>query len=474
MKDLIRYFKSTFLAEGLLAILRSSLLSGGVVCLLSLSGTWQYFASSLAAHDLRRSAAWSEDLDLAKQPVLVMVDDAGYEKFFDAQSPVSRERVLSLFKTIAEHTPKTSRIVVDIDVSPVTGQELEQTLLDAYLLQEPMRWVLPAVKAGNPDTAQKLKAWRFDLCAKGVGFGLPYVPTEFGYPKITHQFENGLADATLQDKLPCADPEARHVQKALPLQGAAIQSGVILPFNGDLSLLAQMLEATSPSVVVLGGAWGQTDIYGTPFADRFGVQIHAAAIAAGLNNERMAPNVAELLVVWIFISLVSTVLGYLSSRVKTPSHHAISSLPGHSFYEERGKPFLFITLTFLLLMGVSEALAIVHVKTGLWISSSEVGCITLGTMLLTWDWGRTMPEQFHSFRHAWSEVVAKPVARDLDSIAQSLHILRGIKEHWTTSKKKEPMTKVKALKEGLLSVLSLASQTLLPILSLSYALFAPS
>lgn len=473
MKGLIRYFQTAFLAEGLLAILRSSLLSGGVVGLMAASGTWQYFSSTLSAYDLQRSAAWAGAVDAVRQPVLVMIDDTGYEKFFNAQSPVSRERVLALFRTIAEHTPKTTRIVVDIDVSPAMGQEAQQAELDRYVLQQPDRWVLPAVKSGNAETAQRLRQWRSDLCAKGVGFGLPYVPTEFGYPKITHQYQDGLADAGLQPKLPCADPDGGYIQKPLPLQSTAIKSGVVLPFSGDLEMLGQMLEATTPAVVVLGGAWGQTDIYGTPFGDRFGVQIHAAALAGGLNGNRLAPNAIELLVVWVFVSLISTLLGYLSERVNHFDTTQTSSMAGHAFFRERGKPFLFIVLTFGLLMGLSEVLAIAHVNTGLWISSSKVGCITLGTMLLTWDWGRTMPEQYNGFNHAWSEVVAKPIARDLGSMVQSFKILLGQNQRWIEAGKPVAISKKKVVFEGVCALVSLLSQTVLPITSLAYAVIEP-
>lgn len=470
---MFRYFWSAFLSEGLLTFLRCSLLSGLVVTLMTSSSTWQYLENSLSAYDLLRSSAWVRSVDATKQPAIVMIDDTGYEKFFNAQSPLSRARMLELFKTVVDNTPKTSRILVDIDLSPAAGQEKEQAELDDFLRQHPGRWVLPAVKSWNPQTAEKIKQWKLGLCAQGVGFGLPYVPIEFGYPKMTHQFQDGLADATTQAKLPCADPDMEYVQKPMPLSNVTLKSGLILPFSGDLVALGKMLQATSPPVVVLGGAWGQTDVLGSPFGDRFGVQIHAAAVAGSLNNLSLAPVALELLVVWIFVSLISTLLGSLSKWVDRQDETQTDSMSGHEFFRERGKPFVFIVLTFGLLMGLAEVLAFIHVHTGVWMSSSKVGAITLGTMLLTWDWGRTMPVQFDGLKHTWREVVSKPIGRDCKSLIQSCKILLGGNPNWVEQGRSVAVSKKKVITEAGLVLMSLLSQTALPLYSLYQALTVP-
>lgn len=467
---MIRRFFSVFLTEGLLESLRSSLLSGGVVLLLSSTGAWQYLASTLAAHDLLRAASWSHSATEGNQPAVILVDDNGYQNFFRAQSPVPREPLHNLLQTVAEHTRAETRITLDIDISPPTDQQVEQQRLEALILQNPAKWVLPAVQSGSPEITAQLRQWREALCARGVVFGLPYVPTEFGYPRLTHQYVNGLADASIPGNRPCADPQAPFVQKSMPLYHRTLSSGMVIPFSGDLESLAMMLDMLDPDAVVVGGAWGQTDIYGTPFGDRYGVMVHAAALAGVMNGENLAANVAQMLVAWVFVALASISLSAMMRLLGRYTSQPASSMAGHEFFNEHLKPFLNTTMVLFLLLLFTEGLSLLHVHTGYWVTSSMVGSITLGTMLLTWDWGRKESYHYTGLGNAWSSKVAEPVLNDIRSLHQVLLIMTNRIAGWRDGDILIPISRKRALFEGLSALTGLLMQTVFPLLSLLLAI----
>lgn len=470
MKRLFHYFQATFLAEGLLSFLRLSLLWGGLGWLLATSGIGQYFTSTLYAHDLQRSAHWAQERGNIAQPVLILIDDTAYESFFQGRSPVSRSQMRALLQTVAEHTPATTRVVLDIDLSPTPSAPEGQEELDAFLSQHPKRWVLPASQSGLVDVAERERVWRSRLCQAGVGFGLPYVPTEFGYPVVTHQYVNSLAYAAGAAQLPCADPTAPMVRTAMPLQGAALQAGQTLPFSGDLAQLASALDAMAPSAVVIGGAWGQSDVLGTPFGERYGVQVHAAAVAGNMDGERLASSWVELVVIWVFVSFISTLRGFFYEQVDSMDGHPIASLPGHAFFKQTGGPVVFLVCMFLLIMGFSELLAVLHAFTGYWISTASVACFSICTILLTWDMGRIKPVHYPSFAQAWDDVVLRPVKSDVFSLHQAALRLWGRPATWGRVEPGFALTRWQAVREGGLAFASLLSQTALPLSSLVFGL----
>lgn len=468
----LRYFLSAFLAEGFLAFFRLSFLWGAMGWLLATSSVGQYFTSTMHAHDLQRSARWAGDAALHAQPVVVLIDDAGYESFFGGQSPVSRGRMRELLKTISANTPASARVVLDIDLSPVAGQELDQSALEALFLEQPTRWVLPAPKAtGDKEAMIALKQWRSNLCAKGVGFGLPYVPTEFGYPLPTYQYADGLAHAATRPHLPCADPQSAFTQVPMPLQGAMLDTGLVIPFAGDLQQLAQMLQAVNPSMVFVGGGWGHLDLLGTPFGERYGVQVHAAAAAAATAGERMATPLQEMLIIWLFCGLIGALRGVFYEAVDQTRMEALSVLPGHGFWRNTGRPIVFFVWVFFLVMGLSELLAMVHGETGYWVSTGNVAVFTLCSVLMSWGAGRSAPQEHSGFGHAWRDLVLAPVVADFRSLRLALQGFMGpVSQTALIPPDIANLTRTEALREGLLALARLGAETVLPLISLVYAL----
>ena len=441
--------------------------------LISSTGGWRFFTNSFLAHDLSRTAYWSRN-DLPVQKVVVVaVDDEGYQSFFSAKSPLDREKMTQLLKTISTSSPKAKRITLDIDLSPVPGQTEGQKLLDTYLLQDPNRWVLPAVNSGSSDDISTQKSWRNSLCSQGVNFGLPYVPNEFGYPKLIHQYKYGLADTAFAPNGHCADPTDKFSQTVMPLSPTVLDSGLTIPFTGDLKALAEILSVVEPDWVVVGGAWGNTDIFGTPFGDRFGVKVHAAALSGALEQQRIAPNWLQLCAAWVFVGLLSFLLSFTTQVFDTWFRPLADQMTGHQFFLKTIHPLLFVLITFALLYLISESLSFMHARTGYWIPSAYIASVGVGTVLFSWDMGRTPIVKHKNYLVAWQKVVTTPIKQDIHSLRTSIKVLflGPRQDAWGLPEGIAPASRLRALTEGLLSLASLLFQVVLPLLVTVYFTF---
>ncbi|MDD0840872.1 CHASE2 domain-containing protein [Curvibacter sp. HBC61] len=408
---------STFLGAGVATLLRNNVLLAAVVFLFSNSGGWKYFASTIAAYDFRWAAHWSDTGDEPEQPLVIAIDDQGYRDYFGGHSPVSRAQMRALLRVIQAHTPASTRVAIDIDLSPGPVDGVAQRALDAFWLDQPGKWVLPAVQGGSPAQAQAWRQWREGLCQQGVQFGLPYVPTEFGAPRLTHQYEHSLGDALVRPGGPCVDPDAgAPTQRPMPLLAAALQRPAVLLFQGDLHALAQALDGRRPRAIVLGGFWGLEDRFDTPLGERFGVQLHAAAVAGAWRGERLGSRLSELLVHWTFLSLMSMLLFTLMQRLNAWTQGAPAGQPGLVFFDQVGKPVLLSLTVLACLFGWVTVNAWFHAWTGWWVSSVQACTSVPLITVIVWNYGRAAPQLYKGVRSAWTMGVSEPMRKDLHSL----------------------------------------------------------
>ena len=456
--SVIRAFRTSVLASVLLTILASS-------------GGWKYFTSTVTAHELLRSAAWTRTVDAESLPLVIEIDDVGYEKFFNAKSPLSRERIRALLSTIAAHTDAATRVTIDLDLSPVPGQSIEQAALQEFLFAQPNKWILPSVRGGNSEAVLSLRQWRAMMCARGIDFGLPYIPNEYGYPRMTHQYRNSLSDASVKHGT-CADPDAPLVQKAMPLQPTYLKAGLVIPFSGDLDALASILDLVKPKAVVLGGAWGQMDVFATPFGERFGVQIHAAALAGAISGESLAPIWVELLLSWMFISIVTTCMFYTSRFISEQTSSAADNMVGHTFFATLIKPILLIVLAFTGFYFLIEALSMLHAATGFWLSATKACGTLVICLLVPWNMGRADPAKYRNPSNAVKDEVLLPIKNDLRSLGLSARIVSGKATKWVYNGDALPMSKGRAFFEGFCALMSLLLQSVFPVVSLAFIIYS--
>ncbi len=457
--------------ELLLHTLRGPMMLIAMLPLVASTGTWQYLASSWSAYDVTRAAALTPDTTRLPNVAVVAIDDAGYQGYFGARSPIDRDRAAALLAVVDRHAPDAKRIVLDLDLSPVPGQAAGQHTLDQLFLANPQRWVLAAVDAGTPEDIANLRQWRQSLCAQGLSFGLPYIPNEFGYPKLTHQYVGGLADAALAAPGTCADPAVPFVQKLMPMSPHVLASGLTIPFNGDLEALGQVLDMVRPEWIVVGGAWGQTDIFGSPFGDRFGVNVHLAALAGGLTDEREASHFVAVCVALLFVTLCSVVLRYTSilfaEVLAAPTPHMV----GHRYFLTSIQPIVFVFVVLALIAAMAQLAAVLRAHAGYWVPTSYSATMVLAYLLLKWNWGQVAVDAHLSLRHVWHEVVSHPIQMELKSLAASYAVLRLGNDRiaWGVNAGELGIGRVRAAAEGALALLGLLMQTLFPVGSLLYA-----
>ncbi|HRK39090.1 MAG TPA: CHASE2 domain-containing protein [Burkholderiaceae bacterium] len=463
--SLWRGFWAAWVDSLLVHTLRSSMLTGGVVMLMSSMGMWQYFASSMHAHDAQRAVAHAPAV---QQPrvVVIAIDDDGYNTFFGGKSPLNRGRVRHLLEVIQQNTPSAKRVVMDVDLSPGPVADPWQEPLDRFLSQRPGLWTLPVSPNSVAATASETSAWQQTLCKAGVRFGHPLVPNEFGYPRLTHQYNGNLTDAALADAPVCGEGTQSPTLSPRPLSPGFLKAGVVVPFSGDLADLADMLRTVDPEWVWVGAAWGSTDIFATPFGDRYGVQVHAASMAGRLEQQRMVPFWAQLLVAWFFLALMTALATHWMPKVQAwmrPSHDSMS---GHRFFGRAVLPLAFVVAVVASLLVLCECLAWVRALTGVWVPSATIASGVLVYMLIVWVWGREAVRPYEGGHHAWMVLFFKPMRDDLNSMAQCLR--PDLAAKWLQA---EPP--YRRWLEFLLATASLLVQTVAPLVAVVAAFMRP-
>lgn len=405
---------------------------------------------------------------------MIAIDDQGYQSFFAGHSPVSRLQMLALLRAIKRHTPSTTRVSIDIDLSPIAGDTGAQKALDAFLLQDAGKWVLPAVQAASSWQEQPLRKWREGLCQQGLQFGLPYVPTEFGVPRLTHQYVDSLGDALLNPKRSCVDPEQPAVQKGMPLSASALSHPNVLVFSGDMEALGRALDAKRPHAVVLGGIWGLDDRFDTPLGQRFGVQLHAAAIAGAWQGERLGSRISELLAQWSILALIAVLLFYLSQAINRLCLSDPEKGTGGAYFEQFGKPVL-MTAFMLLCLGVwVTAGACLHAWTGLWVSSLPVCTAVPIIMVVIWNYGRAPIFMFKTARGALATTVRDPILADIRSLCRAHRVLSDSGRSSEQEEAPDPwllQPRWRIRFEWAASALSLLVQNVLPLISSAYLIY---
>lgn len=382
------------------------------VLLLGLGQTsaWQYFVSTLHAHEFRQAAQDSAPGRALRMPLVIAVDEDGYRDFFQSRSPLPRDRLLALLQTVQAHTPPSTRIAVNLPVAPGAQPDPDQAALDAFWLQQAPRWVLPAWPADPSVQPGLTQAWREGLCAQGLRFGRPGVPIDFGYPSLIHQFADSQAALLAHDRPHCADPAVPALWQVQPLLPASLEANTVIPFQGDLDLLGQMLDALAPEAVLIGRMWGPQGLVGTPMGERYEVQVQAAALAGAWSGERMASPGLALLAAWGLLSLLWLGMSVLLPRLDRCLQPPSPEMSGHLFLSVRAKPLLIVLC---VAVGVWAWVALGsawHAATGYWVSADWACSLVLLSTLLSWNLGRAPVPLYPSPLAAWRQGVWQPLA----------------------------------------------------------------
>lgn len=465
------------MGEVLLRTLRGSLLVAGGMFMITSTGVWQYLASSLAAHDLQRSARWT--VTDSTDVVVVAIDDQAFEEHFGGRSPLDRQRLHALLRAVDDSAPPTAVLVVDLDLSPVPDQPGD-ALTALWRETRPLRWVIADPVLTVPDASAQRSAWREAVCGAGVGLGLPYVPFEFGYASSSHQYRGSLAHVASLGEAGCGvwrrevlggpvqDGMLQLTKLVAPLHGSTLSEGVVIPFQGDVDALKATLAQLAPKAVVIGGTWGRSDLFSTPFGERYGVQLHAAALKGHLERLRMAPYGVQVLCGWLLVAILSLCMASLRRWVVRVCSPWNDSAPGHKFFMRRIWPLLITALMLAALLGISELLAIVHGRTGYWIPTTSVAFVVFASMVFVWNWGINEMPLHGSVSRAWHNVFVVPLKDDILGFRTAARrLVQKDASHPIA------MSRPRAALESALCGLSLGAQTVFPVIALYFAVTRP-
>ena len=448
--------------------------------LVASTGTWKYLASSFFAHDLQRAVAW-EHTDMPQPRVVVVaISDAAFDGYFGGRSPLDRGRLLEVLKALDATAGAAKGIVIDLDLAPLAGRE-QKELFDLFT-KNPSRWILADPVLRPTDDTPTRAAWRSKLCQAGVRIGLPYLPTEFGYVSGSHQYRGSLTDVALDAGFDCQRLKST-VQNAnqvdgtiglsrysAPMSGGYIKQGWVVPFDGNLESMQQTVAAMQPQWVVLGGMWGTGDVLNSPMGERYGVQLHAAALDGQLQGEFQVAYIYQIVAAWISLAIIIFPLTFLYRILNSWTSPWFETYPGHLFLMKRVWPVLFTAIVFSYLLAVSEVLAIVHARWNCWIPTATVAGSVLGYLMLVWNWGMNSMVTQVSVRTTLRNSALTPFSTDWSGAkAAYLQAWRG--SNAVTQDSDAPvMSRARCVVEGTLALLSLVVQTVLPLASLFFAL----
>ncbi len=243
--------------------------------------------------------------DAGDDPLVVSIPPAMYEEEFGQRSPLARDRLAVHLAAVLAQRPDV--LVLDLDLSPVAGDEAAQAQLDAVLRDGVARGVRIVIATPLPveTTAlyERKHAWLAGLCRDGVAFGYPWVPLSQGVVLRYVRHPGTLVDLAhrrdAQPSDPCAlalagPAQAVFLSSAFPVEQQARlhRAGTQLPLPLDAlaridavqtDLASVLVPGTAPlagKVVYLGGSFDAYDHFPTVLGEVSGLVLHATAHVA--------------------------------------------------------------------------------------------------------------------------------------------------------------------------------------------------
>jgi len=298
-----------------------------------------------AAASVQAKASWSPEGSGRhdEMPVVVMIGEALYEREFRQTSPLDREKLAQFLRTTlqrGERPPAT--LVIDLDLSPVPGDERAQSKLDQALgdlVRAGTHLLIPLPGRVETSELQHLKfSWLQKVCSwnrpdktAGVTLALPQVREHFGrvVQYDTRQLGLGVVAAkpARADHL-CervrTDPEQWRKPFVSTFFDARVfqdGQGSLQPFNAhffrrldDNLVVADSLGVaadTGGRTVFLGGAYDDKDRFLTPL-DPAGSKIEGVAVHAATWFSVMHPvDVKHGIETFLLDVLLGLLIGYL-------------------------------------------------------------------------------------------------------------------------------------------------------------------
>lgn len=271
---------------------------------------------------------------------VVEIDDWSFDNAFSRRSPLKRDEIHRILTEIYETRP--GLLVIDLDLAPADATILSEE--EEQMEREIARLI--AAKSGPEGTAtvllspmpvthrawsERRQQWRDDLEQSKdarISFGHGGIPERFG---MTNRFfaddESLYAAASRGAGYP---GDFSRASSALSRNTGIIDPRVYLtkldpvsvtrPKGDEVEALSCRIHRAfreecgkpgpeqSKRIVYFGAAFGEDDLFATPFGRLYGVEVHAAAFATGRESKHWvhALGIAIDFVVGFFLGLLIT------------------------------------------------------------------------------------------------------------------------------------------------------------------------
>jgi CHASE2 domain len=418
------------------------------------------------------STSEQEDFDKLKTRVeksrvnIIAIDDATFTSAFNQTSPLNRDRLNQLIVAVSKTQPKI--IVIDVDIAPASGElaKGERWIgarpLDATLIRLTKEAGIPVV-IPIPSVASNMYSpthtWMHFLCKEGIYFASPKLIEHFGavskmpldaatLGRVASRLDNGLKDNRVCEAVNLshsasiffAETEIQFLtksQKAAPLNIHMLSScyqgqvtSKVVYKNSEFALLP---EPMAGRIALIGGAYGNVDLQGTPKGPVFGVGVHAASIETFNDPVGKIHQIQSFLVDLIIGTFLGLAFGW-SWKILDASDQKFGDAVNKSF-DLNKQPKKHLALYFATrVVGLLLLIAVVAVPFVLTFAT----LVVLKNLLSLGIWTNPAPLIFGLFIHSIVERIetlrhTSPTPGNKPSLATH-HAQNNLITHWLKSK----------------------------------------
>ncbi|MFA7082915.1 MAG: hypothetical protein WC141_00100 [Arcobacteraceae bacterium] len=288
-------FSHSFIKKfGFLSVVFSFFFVNGIVYVLDAKfGYFDIVHSTIlrnieSAYDTNEKSSYSHKAD----SVVILISNALFEKEFNSQTPLNKERLTILVDSILKQKPKN--LIFDLDISP-DYNFIEQngniylplySTLATYSKQTNI--FLPFTFIAQTAQNKSLKyEWFTNMCQNNINFGFPFIFNEIGSVLQYKEYEKHIALSAFNSnnhRKVCLENSVGFEEMETIVQNhfKEFDTSESIPINyqalNESTLLLNSFEELSTydfanKTVFLGGGYGFDDKYITPSGEKFGVEI---------------------------------------------------------------------------------------------------------------------------------------------------------------------------------------------------------
>ncbi|MFK7779804.1 MAG: CHASE2 domain-containing protein [Candidatus Gracilibacteria bacterium] len=263
----------------------------GIILILSFIGIFD-IANTISLRNIANSITSENVYSTSNKSLTLMISNTFFEKEFKSKTPLDKDKLYTLLNNIIMQKPKS--IIFDLDISPdYDFSNLSKNLLNHKLYNLLKKHaininiILPFAFISDTQENKRIKKeWIKEMCTANIKFALPFLDAEMGVALRYHDYNNNLSLGQVSNLSICADvlsttnienlqnkyQKKYNQSEKYPINYKNIQtSTIILNSMNDL----KKYDLTDKSIF-LGGGYGFSDKYITPYGEKYGVQIHEA------------------------------------------------------------------------------------------------------------------------------------------------------------------------------------------------------